>query len=116
MGITFLPGIEVCQWIAPTFLNGWTIYGGGWAPPGYLIDSTGFVWMRGLITGGTSNLFTLPAAYRPDTTTTSASGGFPIITAAGLARLNVSTSTGAVSLSIVPGAWASLSGVRYKSA
>jgi hypothetical protein len=58
-------------WIAPTLLNGWTVYSdvNGTYNVGYMKDSLGFVHIKGTIKGGTTTggttLFTLPSGYRP---------------------------------------------------
>jgi hypothetical protein len=53
-------------WIAPTLVNGWINYGGGFAPCGYRKIGN-MVYLRGLLKNGTANLmFTLPAGYRPE--------------------------------------------------
>lgn len=51
-------------WITPTFLNGWTEVSG--YPVRYMKDETGFVHIKGKVTGGTVGLraFTLPSGYR----------------------------------------------------
>lgn len=48
------------------FENGWTNYGSGYDPAAYTKDSSGRVYLRGLITAGVVGLpaFTLPAGYR----------------------------------------------------
>ncbi len=53
--------------IAPTFLAGWANVGTPWGTAGYTKDAMGFVHLKGLIkqTGGTGNIFALPAGYRP---------------------------------------------------
>lgn len=53
---------------APGFSGAWVNYGGGFNPAGYLLDSSGFVHLRGLIRNGALNsgVFTLPAGYRPE--------------------------------------------------
>ncbi len=55
------------SWIAPTLLNGWVNTGGGLMPAGYMIDSDGFVHLRGFVNNGTSlaTIFTLPSGFRP---------------------------------------------------
>lgn len=57
------------DWHAATLLNGWSDYGGIFAPAGYYKDGLGVVHIRGLIAGGTTTastvLFTLPAGYCP---------------------------------------------------
>ena len=55
-------------WIAPTFVNNWVNYGGGYNTAGYRKDAMGYVHLRGLIKSGTAaqNAFVLPAGYRPE--------------------------------------------------
>lgn len=59
-------------WIAPTLSNGWGQYA-GWEPFGYR-RINGVVYLRGLISGGTTTdgtlLFTLPTGFRPAVGTT----------------------------------------------
>ena len=55
-------------WIAPTLLNGWVDFAGGFAAAGY--RKTGrVVYIQGFIKSGTTTintvLFTLPTGYRP---------------------------------------------------
>lgn len=54
-------------WIAPTLLNGWVNYGGGYNPAGYFRDKEGIVHLRGLVRSGTMGqaIFVLPEGYRP---------------------------------------------------
>lgn len=54
-------------WTAPTLLNSWTNFGGVHATAGYMKDTTGAIWVKGLVTGGATGtvVFTLPAGYRP---------------------------------------------------
>ena len=56
-------------WIAPSLLNSWVNYGGGYEDAGYYKDNFGVVHIRGLIKNGTTtngtDLFTLPVGYRP---------------------------------------------------
>lgn len=55
------------SWTVPTLGNSWATYGAGWEGPGFMLDSMGFVHLRGLIKSGTvaTTVFTLPAGYRP---------------------------------------------------
>jgi hypothetical protein len=57
------------KWTAPTLLNSWVNFGGGWVEAGYRIDSFGRVHLRGLVKDGTVSavgvIFTLPVGYRP---------------------------------------------------
>ena len=56
-------------WQIPTFQNGWTNYSGGYQTARYMKDSTGTVFIEGLVSSGTISgtlpIFTLPAGYRP---------------------------------------------------
>lgn len=56
-------------WITPTLSNGWTAFtsGGIETTAAYMIDSRGFVHLRGNIMGGTvaATIFTLPVGFRP---------------------------------------------------
>jgi hypothetical protein len=51
-------------WLNATLQNGWTNFGGGYAPASYLLMPDGMVQLRGTITGGTkvdgTTLFTIP--------------------------------------------------------
>ena len=53
----------------PTLLNGFTNYGGAWAPASYVKDSAGRVVIQGLLANGTRTngtvIFSIPAASRP---------------------------------------------------
>jgi hypothetical protein len=59
-------------WIAPALQSGWGQYA-GWEPAGYR-RINGIVYLRGLISGGTTTdgtlIFTLPAGFRPQAATT----------------------------------------------
>lgn len=57
-------------WQAPTLLNSWTNYGGGFSEAAYYKDSLGMVHLRGMVRGGAigSNAFVLPVGYRPGAT------------------------------------------------
>jgi hypothetical protein len=62
--------VRVCAadaWHAPTLTGGWSNFGGSYELAGYRFDGPSHVVFKGSVTGGTSgtNLFTLPAAYRP---------------------------------------------------
>ena len=64
----FYKKIDVQEaWIAPTHLNSWANFDGGYNEAGYMKDSLGFVHLRGSIKSGTppSVAFTLPSGYRP---------------------------------------------------
>ena len=57
------------DWITPTLSTGWTNYGGaGGEPASYRKDSTGTVYLKGLVTSAAAGTaFVLPAGFRPDT-------------------------------------------------
>ena len=61
--------IENEAFITPTLVNGFTNYGGNFAPAGYFKDEFGNVNLRGLVnTAGNPDgvtIFTLPVGYRP---------------------------------------------------
>jgi microcystin-dependent protein len=57
----------VVTWTAPTLLNGWGNYGGGYQTARYTRDSTGTVFIEGLVNAGSGIIFTLPTGYRPAT-------------------------------------------------
>lgn len=52
---------------SPVMTNSWTSVDGIYLPVGYILDSEGWVTLRGRVTGGTANqpAFTLPVGYRP---------------------------------------------------
>ncbi len=51
----------------PAFQNGWTNFGGGFAPAGFYVDPIGIAHLKGVIAGGTADTlaFILPSGYRP---------------------------------------------------
>lgn len=53
--------------VAPTLLNSWAEYAGGFQAPGYYKDGFGIVRLTGVVKSGAigSTIFTLPAGYRP---------------------------------------------------
>lgn len=66
---TGLPQKTQEAWIAPTLLNGWVNFGGGFATAGYYKDDMNIVHVRGMVKGGTATngavIFNLPVGYRP---------------------------------------------------
>jgi hypothetical protein len=62
-------------WKDATYHSGWRHHAPGWNPAGFMIDSMGFVHLRGLVAGTVAGvvidrdpysvIFTLPAGYRP---------------------------------------------------
>ncbi len=59
-------------WVGFAFANSWSDQGGGIQTGQYMKDNSGRVWLRGSIKPGTTtantNMFTLPAGYRPSAT------------------------------------------------
>lgn len=113
---TFGSAVDIYQeaWVAPTLLNSWVNYGGGYNNAGYFKDSLGIVHLRGLIkdgtaTGGTT-LFTLPVGYRP-----AARELFNAQSNGALGRIDVTT-VGTVSIQMGSNAWISLDGLTFKAA
>lgn len=55
------------NWIAPTLLNSWANYGGGYETVGYYKDEFGMVHFKGVLKTGTipTTAFILPIGYRP---------------------------------------------------
>lgn len=51
----------------PAFLNSWVNFAGGFADASFRKDDAGLVYLKGMVKSGTvlSNIFTLPAGYRP---------------------------------------------------
>ncbi len=56
------------EWLAPALENGWVNFGAPFSSAGYMLDSMGFVHLRGVIRTGTfaAAAFTLPAGYQPE--------------------------------------------------
>ncbi|MGK9253430.1 hypothetical protein [Paenibacillus humicus] len=101
------------QWIAPTLINGWVNYDGGTPPAGYMLDSSGYVHLRGLIkngaTAGGTILFVLPKGYRVATQL-----NVPIVCSAGLISQLTIDSTGVVRIGMpASGVWTSLDSVTF---
>jgi hypothetical protein len=59
--------LQAPTFIAPTLLNSWANYGGGYSNAGFYKDPFGRVHLRGAVAGGTATgvIFTLPEGYRP---------------------------------------------------
>jgi hypothetical protein len=63
--------MESSTWqVIATFTNSWQDVGGGYGSVAYLQDLSGFIHLRGVVTGGTLNttIFTLPVGFRPQNT------------------------------------------------
>jgi hypothetical protein len=99
------------DWIAPTLLNSWVNYGGGYETVGYMKDSLGFVHLKGLVKTGTIGLkfFTLPVGYRP-----AAVCIFAVASYALFGDVYVSV-TGDVTANVGSSNWVSLAGITFKA-
>lgn len=55
------------DWYYPTFLNGWTNYGGGWSVARYCKLMGGLIYVEGLIASGTNGAaaWVFPVGFRP---------------------------------------------------
>lgn len=55
------------NWTAPSLINSWANYEGGFSIAGYFKDQFGLVHLRGIVKDGSAdtNIFVLPAGYRP---------------------------------------------------
>lgn len=106
-GLTIL---EQEPWQTPTFENGWLNYGAGYAPAGYFKDSQGIVHLRGLVEGGTGDIFSLPAGYRP------AYRAIFIVMADPNDRGRIDIAPdGDVSFSVGSNNWVSLEGITFRA-
>jgi hypothetical protein len=97
-------------WQVPTLAGSWTNYGSGYNPAGYRKDASGFVHLRGLVTGGSavSTIFTLPVGYRP-----AYRNLFMVQSVSAVGRVDVATN-GVVEDQISAGSgWVSLDGITF---
>ena len=115
IGLSGAAVLPTPAWIAPTLLNGWTIYspGSGFSLPGYRKIGD-IVYLRGMITGGSvaaAPFFNLPVGYRIS------GGAYFIIASAGTPTANyiqVNTSGDVRNVSTLPSnSWLSLDGVYF---
>ena len=100
------------SWTAPTLLNSWANYGGGYNPAGYFKDSLGIVHLRGFIKDGTvaTAAFTLPAGYRPAYTEVLVGQANDLF-----AQVIIETA-GNVKPNIGSNVWFSLDGISFRAA
>lgn len=111
--------VAYTTWTEPTFMNGWTQYGGEWNPLEYRKVNDDTVEFRGLTKAGSTTsgtvLFVLPVGFRPPNTLigiTMFDGSPDIIgrvdiRANGEVAINGSTGT--------PGLWISFTGVSFST-
>lgn len=100
------------KFIAPTLLNSWVNFGGGFNDAGYLKDFSGTVHLRGLVKNGVigNAIFQLPAGYRP------ANEELQITISNGaLGRVDIYPS-GDVGATSGSNAWFSLDGITFRAA
>jgi len=100
------------SWVAPTLLNSWVNYGGGYATAGYMKDALGFVHLKGMVKTGTigQKIFTLPVGYRPAEINIYAVASYALF---GDVYINAS---GDVTPNVGSSNWVSLSGIIFKAA
>lgn len=112
VGYSLIPTAEA--WVAPTLLNSWVNYGGGFNDAAYYKDPFGVVHLRGVIKDGTdvsgTALFTLPVGYRPP-----AQELFTVISSSALGRVDIAT-TGNVVITSGSNTWLSLDGLTFRVA
>lgn len=99
-------------WIAPTLTNSWVYYGAPFSTAGYMIDSLGFVHLKGLLKSGTVNaaMFTLPAGYRPERQMI-----FATICNNAITRVDITTAGVVIQSAGVSNAFQSLDGIRFRA-
>jgi hypothetical protein len=99
-------------WIAPTLLNGWTIYGDAtFGNAAFYRRFRGVVYLRGLlesVSATNPQAFTLPAGFQPATITLL----FATLNSAAIGRWDVQAS-GAVVAGATGHAWNSLNGIQF---
>jgi hypothetical protein len=109
--VTIPEGLQQESWTEVSFQNSWVNYDGGtaFASASYMIDSCGFVHLKGNVKGGTpaSAIFTLPAGYRPASKT-----WVPVVANDLFAILEIAT-TGVVSCPGGGAVYVSLEGVTF---
>jgi hypothetical protein len=100
------------DWIAPTLLNSWVNFGGGFNNAGYYKDPFGVVRLRGMVKSGVvgNAVFNLPAGYRPANEEL-----FVAISNGALGRVDVYPS-GDVGATSGSNAWFSLDGLTFRAA
>lgn len=106
-----LPSIP--DWTAPTLLNSWVNYGGGYNDAGYYKTSKR-VYLRGLIKDGVTTaatiFFTLPSGYRP-----ASYHAFACASNNAYGQAHVDTN-GNVFIIVGSATWFSLDGISFRAA
>ncbi|MEB4593419.1 hypothetical protein VSS37_20750 [Candidatus Thiothrix sp. Deng01] len=100
------------NWVAPTLLNGWVNYGGGFNDAGYFKDSFGIVHLRGLVKSGQTQkaIFNLPNGYRPARRELHAACTNPD----SIGRIDIATN-GDVIMQTGNNGWISLDGITFQA-
>lgn len=102
-------------WYTPTLQNGWGIFdtSGYYAPPGYTKSNAGIVVLKGVVSGGNTNIdtpiFNLPVGYRPTHRII-----FQTDTAGSASRVDIMPN-GDVLVNRVNAGWLVLDGIRFVS-
>lgn len=109
-GMVFRRQVDVEAWNAPTLLNSWVNFAGGYLAAGYYRDAMGVVHLRGMIKSGVvgSSAFDLPAGYRPTAQTR-----FACESNSGHGVVVVQSATGSVVPGVGSNAWFSLDGITF---
>jgi lysophospholipase L1-like esterase len=106
-------GLYDLKWQYPSLTNGWSNFGGSFAPVRYKKDNDGFVHLDGLAKGGTvgsaTPVFTLPIGYRPDRELI-----FPIASNDAYGQVGIKA-TGEVRVTFGSNTWTSFSGITFKA-
>ena len=102
---------EVGDTNEPAFENSWVNFGSGYETAAFYKDPFGVVHIKGLVKSGTglvTNVFTLPAGYRPSVvlyfpTASNSAFGMATLLANGSVRLDIGSTT-----------WVSLDGISFR--
>lgn len=99
-------------WTAPTLLNSWVNFGSPYDTAAYMIDTLGFVHLKGMVKSGTvgAPIFALPAGYRP-----AANCIFAIDSNSAYGNIWIE-SGGNVTINTGSNTWAALGGITFKAA
>jgi hypothetical protein len=101
--------LQTTPLVLPTFANGWVNYGLSYGDARYRRDSSGRVFLEGLVKSGTigAKIYTLDAGYRPLATVS-----FPVVSNGAFALVEVGA-TGDVVCYSGSNIYVSLSGISF---